>query len=93
MLADLMAYLNEIGTAYPNLAFFLSFACFSWLGNAIMTQYLMEKQIRHWPSQIVFLLTFSCSISLLSMYLFEIMRFPISENYWYIVMWILVILV
>ena len=70
MIADLMVYLNQIGTAYPNLSFFFSFACFSWLGNAIMTQYLMEKQIRHWPSRVVFLITFSCSISLLSMYLF-----------------------
>jgi hypothetical protein len=70
MLAELMAYLNEIGTSYPHLSFFLSFACFSWLGNAIVTQYLIEKQIRHWPSRIVFVTTFACSISLLSMYLF-----------------------
>ena len=78
MIADLMAYLNQIGTAYPNMSFFFSFACFSWLGNTIMTQYLMEKQISHWPSRVVFLITFSCSLSLLSMYLFEIMAFPIS---------------
>jgi hypothetical protein len=70
MLADLMLFLNQIGTAYPNISFFLTFAGFSWLGNTIMTQYLMEKQIRHWQSRVVFLITFSCSLSLLSMYLF-----------------------
>jgi len=90
LLASLMAWLKELGTAYPNLAFFLSFAFFSWLGNAIVTYYLIEKQIRHWPSRLVFVITFACSISLLSMYLFEIMRLPISENYWYIVLWVLV---
>lgn len=78
ILASLMTSLNQVGQAYPNLAFFLSFAFFSWLGNAIVTHYLIEKQIRHWPSRLVFVVTFACSISLLSMYLFEIMRFPIS---------------
>lgn len=70
ILASLMTSLNQVGTAYPNLTFFLSFAFFSWLGNAIVTHYLIEKQIRHWPSRLVFVVTFACSISLLSMYMF-----------------------
>jgi hypothetical protein len=51
-----------------------------------MTQYLMEKQIRHTLSRVIFLITFSCSLSLLSMYLFEIMRFKINHSYWYFVL-------
>ncbi len=41
VLASLMTSLNQVGQAYPNLAFFLSFAFFSWLGNAIVTHYLI----------------------------------------------------
>jgi hypothetical protein len=40
----------------------------------------MEKQIRYILSQDIFLLTFSCSFSLLSMYFFEIMRFKIDHS-------------
>ena len=57
-----------------------------------MTQYLMEKQVRHTLSRVVFLVTFSCSLSLLSMYLFEIMKFPIGEYYWYTVLIVLVLM-
>ena len=78
VLAGMMNTLSQIGNAYPNLSFFASFAFYSWLGNAIVTHYLIEKQIRHWPSRVVFVVTFACSISLLSMYMFEIMRFPIE---------------
>jgi hypothetical protein len=73
-----------IGTSYPSLSFLFTIFAACWLGNAIMTQYLMEKQIRHTLSRVIFLITFSCSLSLLSMYLFEIMRFKINHSYWYV---------
>ena len=79
---SILIYLGEVGAEYPNISFFLAIALFCWLGNFIMTQYLMEKQIRHTNSKIVFLITFSCSLSLLSMYLFEILSFKIDRYYW-----------
>lgn len=89
-ISDTLEYLATIGTLYPSLSFVFTIAATSWLGNAIMTQYLMEKQIRHTLSRIIFLVTFSCSLSLLSMYLFEIMRFKINHSYWYFVLTVLI---
>ena len=92
-ISDILAQLAVIGAAYPSLSFLFTILAACWLGNAIMTQYLMEKQIRHMLSRIIFLITFSCSLSLLSMYLFEIMRFKIDHSYWYFVLITLVTMV
>jgi hypothetical protein len=72
--------------SYPLKSFLLTILGACKLGKSIMTQYLMEMNIRHTLSRLIFLTSFSCSLSLLSMYLLEIMRFKISHSYWYFVL-------
>lgn len=43
---------------------------FGWVGHLIVTQYLLEKQIRGTLSKTTFTLTFTCSLALLAMYLY-----------------------
>ena len=55
---------------YPIGSFCVMVTLFASAGYLIVTRYLMEKQIRGMLSKAVFIITFSCSVSLLAMYMY-----------------------
>lgn len=65
---------------------------FASIGYLIVTRYLMEKQIRNFLPKTVFIITFSCSVSLLAMYMYEISHIHMSEALWDIILSLLVIM-
>ena len=77
---------------YPISSFFIMTFMFAWLGFLIVTRYLMEKQIRNILPKIIFIVTFTCSVSLLAMYLYEISLIHMSETFWKILLSVLVIM-
>lgn len=61
-------------------------------GYLIVTRYLMEKQIRGFLPKAVFILTFSCSVSLLAMYMYEISMIHMNETLWNVILAVQVIM-
>jgi hypothetical protein len=83
---------TSIFREYPIITFCLMVFIFASTGYLIVTRYLMEKQIRSFLPKTVFILIFSCSVSLLAMYLYEISHIHMSETLWDIILSIQVIL-
>lgn len=82
----------DLITEYPTTSFFVMILMFAWLGFLVVTRYLMEKQIRNILPKIIFIITFTCSVSLLAMYLYEISLIHMSETFWDILLSVLVIM-
>lgn len=74
--------LLELVREYPGVSFSSMMVMFAFLGYSIVTQYLMDKQIRSFLPKTIFIVTFVCSLSLLAMYLYEISSIHLSEALW-----------
>lgn len=77
---------------YPVSSFCVMVVAFASIGYLIVTRYLMEKQIRNFLPKTVFIITFSCSVSLLAMYMYEISYIHMSETLWDLILSTLVIM-
>ena len=81
-MSEILELAGSLFTTYPISTFCVMTGCFGWLGYVIVTQYLMEKQIRSFFPKTIFTITFMCSVSLLAMYLYEISSIEMGENLW-----------
>ena len=72
----------QVFKQYPGFSFGFMMTLFALLGYTIVTQYLMDKQIRSYMPKTIFIITFVCSLSLLAMYLYQISLIHLSETLW-----------